>query len=205
MATSELVVADDGDVVFTLRGSLGESCSVRVSSLVLSYTSPVFKSMLGPNFSEGQDSRSFQQPKTIDLPDDDPTAMVRLCRMLHFNQSADGEKPLQEETTPVILQVAILADKYDCMRTALPSLRLALLELSVKPTPHVGYSIHSPADLAAVAYLLRLEDLCRLFTRRMVLDMDDSFIPLLREAAGQVLPASLLRKSPYPPNQLHTN
>jgi hypothetical protein len=106
-------IAPDGDVIFILV----DGVIVRVSSVVLSYASSIFATMLGDKFLEGQHERSALHPKRIDLPNDDPEAMVSLCKMIHFHtedsEILNGLPSLQLSVR--LLNVAILMDKYDCI------------------------------------------------------------------------------------------
>ena len=40
--------------------------------------------MLGHKFKEGESERSACYPKRLNLPDDDPEAMVSLCKIIHY-------------------------------------------------------------------------------------------------------------------------
>ena len=74
-ADEPTTIVADGDVCFILA----DESTVRVSS-----ASPIFATMLGDKFKEGQSERSACHPKRIDLSDDDPEAMACLCRIVHF-------------------------------------------------------------------------------------------------------------------------
>ncbi|KAK5726165.1 hypothetical protein LTR17_012980 [Elasticomyces elasticus] len=71
-----ITLAEDGDVILILRGR-----HFRVSSGVLSLASPEFKTMLGPNFLEGQAPRSAEHPKEITL--EDGFALELLLPLMH--------------------------------------------------------------------------------------------------------------------------
>jgi len=75
-------IADRGDVILLV--GVPPRAKIRVFSLILTAASPIFAAMLGPHFREGQGERSAESPKGIALPDDDPTAMTAMCRLLHF-------------------------------------------------------------------------------------------------------------------------
>jgi hypothetical protein len=86
--TSEMVnidIAAEGDVIFVLQQT-----RLRVSSVILASASPVFKTMFGPNFAEGQGQRSAADPREVTLHDDDLCAMTRLCRLLHHQPDQEA-------------------------------------------------------------------------------------------------------------------
>lgn len=60
-APRHVLIAPDGVITFTLTAG-GQDTIIRVSSVVLSYASPVFRSLLGPKFAEGQTERSAARP-----------------------------------------------------------------------------------------------------------------------------------------------
>ncbi|KAL8824013.1 MAG: hypothetical protein Q9191_005363 [Dirinaria sp. TL-2023a] len=97
-----------GDVVLTIGPEEDQRC-IKVSSTVLSLASPVFKVIISPPFLEGQ-AYSSENPRKIDLPEDDANAMTWLCHGLHcVNLSTDDNVPIE-----LLEQLALLVDKYDC-------------------------------------------------------------------------------------------
>jgi hypothetical protein len=100
-------IAVDGDVVFLVGP---EKKRLRVYSLVLGNASKYFKAMFGPNFMEGQNLG----PNTlteIELPEDNPEAMGIIFNVIHSRNSAVRENLDSNQ----IFQVAVAADKYDCV------------------------------------------------------------------------------------------
>ncbi|KAM0419074.1 hypothetical protein ACHAPT_012013 [Fusarium lateritium] len=92
-----------------------ENREILVSSKILSTTSPVFQAMLDGRFLEGvQLSHSKispnQEPFRLSLPDDDYTAMLLLCKVLHFKFKGIPEQP----RTSLLLALAGVCDKYHC-------------------------------------------------------------------------------------------
>lgn len=88
-----------------------DEVAIRVCSKVLSRASPVFATMLGPHFAEGQalkNSTAHGFP-SIPLPEDDAEAMILLCRAIHFKLSVNEEIVSFE----VCLKLASHCDKYD--------------------------------------------------------------------------------------------
>ena len=110
----------DGDLVLKV-GSGDEVTLIRVQSKVLRLASPVFAAMLSPRFAEGQaleDSKAIvDSTTTIDLPDDDPTAMSFLCRTLHFKEDAAQRKLY---SPGFLMELAMICDKYNMLRALSP-------------------------------------------------------------------------------------
>ena len=105
-----------GDLVLKV-GSGDEVTLIRVHSRVLSLASPVFAAMLSPRFAEGQvleNSKAMVDSTTIiNLPDDDPTAMILLCKTLHFREDA---AQCSFYLTDILMDMAMICDKYDMSR-----------------------------------------------------------------------------------------
>lgn len=80
---------------------------IRASSTLMMRMSPVFKSMLGPHFQEGQQLHATPTAG-IHLPDDNPTAIMVLFNILHLAEIPD------QVSTRALVDVAKLADKYLC-------------------------------------------------------------------------------------------
>ncbi|CAM1507537.1 Fc.00g071780.m01.CDS01 [Cosmosporella sp. VM-42] len=92
MVTVDL--APKGDLVF-LVGEGEDEIRVRVNSDILINTSSVF-ALLNAN----------GQPTKVKLPEDDPKALLSICRVLHGRKDA-------VVTSATLPQVTYLADKYD--------------------------------------------------------------------------------------------
>jgi hypothetical protein len=95
-----------------------EDREILVSSKILSNASPVFQAMLDGRFLEGvqlSDSKASpgQEPYRLLLPDDDFTAMLLLCRILHFKFKGIPEQPRSN----LLLALAGVCDKYQCIQT----------------------------------------------------------------------------------------
>lgn len=92
-----------------------EDREILVSSKILSNASPVFQAMLDGRFLEGvqlSNSKASpdQEPFRLFLPDDDWTAMLLLCRVLHFNFNGIPDQPRSN----LLLALAGVCDKYQC-------------------------------------------------------------------------------------------
>ena len=101
-------ITADGDIVLQFRNST----ELLVSSHILRSGSPVFKSMVGPSFSEGQtlNNSSASQPKIIPLPEDEPEGMKLPCYILHRR---NGLVPISVDDHH-FLSFAKAIGKYGC-------------------------------------------------------------------------------------------
>ncbi|CAK1360543.1 unnamed protein product [Cercospora beticola] len=103
-------VAPDGNVALICggQGKGDRQLKIIVSSAVLSLGSTVFKAMLNSKLKEGTTLAKTSSVE-IPLPEDDSAALLTLCKLLHLH---DIEH--EEQTADHTLQLALLADKYDC-------------------------------------------------------------------------------------------
>ena len=106
-AIYKLTIDPEGDVHLSLRDR-----GLLVSSKVLSLASPFFKKLFGPHFAEGNCVEA-KNPGHVDLHEDDSEAMTSLCYLLHFQMDKVPDNP----TSDCLDSIAILADKYDCVRS----------------------------------------------------------------------------------------
>ncbi|RSM06191.1 hypothetical protein CEP52_005869 [Fusarium oligoseptatum] len=95
-----------------------EDRELLVSSKILSNASPVFQAMLDGRFLEGvqlSNSKASpdREPYRLLLPDDDYTAMLLLCRVLHFKFKGIPDQPRSN----LLLALAGVCDKYQCTQT----------------------------------------------------------------------------------------
>lgn len=185
-------IAAEGDVIFVLQQT-----RLRVSSVILSSASPVFKAMFGPNFAEGQGNRSAGEPREVSLFDDDVSAMTRLCRILH-HQDETKDTPLTsigpvDSCVDGLFALTVVSDKYGCTDSVKVVVKYLLLELaSTSVSPLV--SPMSLVVLSAVAY--KIND-CRhfaLFSRRLVLDISFNYSSLAGQHELEALPNMFLCK-----------
>lgn len=187
LESSDTTIVDDGDIILVLP----KQHRIRVSSIFLSYASPVFKTLFGPHFAEGQAARSPQHPKEIPLPDDDGAAVKHLCHLLH-GQSEDSNGNPDKEFAERLWKLAVVADKYDCVGTL--SLHTeAMLSRFLNRTATGALDIGAMAHLAAAASLLIQPRLFYVFTKRLVLDYHEPFLMLLSGPCSGTLSAEFLR------------
>ena len=102
------IIDDDGDVLVQSGPK-----SFLVSSKVLMLASPVFKAMFSRGFLEGSTSRSPQHPLELPLPSDAPDALEIIFHVQHFTSG----RVFPQLKLDLHLEVAQLADKYDCVHS----------------------------------------------------------------------------------------
>ncbi|KAK5718671.1 hypothetical protein LTR15_008404 [Elasticomyces elasticus] len=119
-ATDTMEIAPDGDVTLLCGEQVGnkEIIGLRVSSHILSYGSPVFKSLLAPKFREGTTLATTSSVE-IPLPEDPPDHMTLLFNILHMRHDQD---PHTVNSPTTLAAFANLCDKYDCALAVKPTL-----------------------------------------------------------------------------------
>ena len=171
-----------GDVVLKL-GSGDEATLIRVHSKILSLASPVFAAMLSPRFAEGMalegNKGTVDSTTTIDLPDDDPEAMGRICRILHFKEVA-AQQPRYLRSN--LMRLAQICEKYDMSRAL--SLWSNVWIHEGETIPPLRECAGDRFDRAWVSYALRHDKSFREITRDIVrystlveLDIEHSLLP----------------------------
>ena len=79
LVVKDMNVAEDGDVILVVSE---QGTRIQVHLLFLRFASRVFTIMLGPYYAEGEDLNG-SRAKEINLPADDPQAVMLLCSILH--------------------------------------------------------------------------------------------------------------------------
>lgn len=183
----------DGDVLLDL-----EHGRIAVRADVLTRASPVFKAMLGPNFSEGQASRAAANPKIITLEDDDIESMTTLCILLHKDLSTvhlNASDELAETADPFhVFNIALLADKYALVDYLKDDIAPALLAPSIQKHKEITPNLSQDLHLVVAAYLLQQAELFSLFARRLAHDYGDLSMLLDFTDLFDYIPASCIRK-----------
>lgn len=101
--------------------------SFTVCSRSLARASPVFNTMLFGSFKESR-GREVSTPNwSVDLPDDDAEAMELLLNIIHANFSMIPDKFPSLQGTERLYQIAVLADKYDCIDLLRPWVKTWIL------------------------------------------------------------------------------
>jgi hypothetical protein len=200
MSTIEIATTD-GDVLLVL-----EETRLRVSSVILSSASLVFKTMLGPNFLEVQGNRSAHDPKEIPLLDDDVIVMTRLCRLLHHQRELPNSSPpgvpFSDISTALIIDaralfdLAVLADKYGCAESIQMAVGYLFFELGSRLKAS-DVSTIVQLNLITAAYIFEDRRHFALFTRRLVMDHFRAYSRTCsHHPALAILPTSFLCECP---------
>lgn len=90
-----------------VAGVAGCQVRLRVSKALLSFASTYFSALFRHNFKEGGIA---VQGGDIVLEEDEPDALVNLCKILHMQYTAP--RPMSPTE---LLHLAIVADKYGCV------------------------------------------------------------------------------------------
>ncbi|KAK4541182.1 hypothetical protein LTR36_008256 [Oleoguttula mirabilis] len=168
--------------------ALPQQVYVRVSSVVLSYASAVFRTMFGPNFKEGAEPRTSAHPKEISLPDDDPSGMTHLCDLLH-GRKTNGDEQTEDGLAEQLWRLAVVADKYDCVAAVSLQTEAMLSRFLLSTGTAKVHSLGATAYLAGAAYHLERNGFFYLFTKRLVLDYYEPFFVVSSQANHEALQA----------------
>ena len=183
----KFTIDPEGDVHLSLRDR-----ELLVSSKVLSLASPVFKKLFGPHFSEGSRVEA-KNPGHVDLHDDDPEAMTSLCYLLHYQMDNVADNP----SLDFLHNVAVIADKYDCVRSISKWAYFHLSEAARQSAP-------SSSNGRLLSLTNQLDDprTFREITKRMVysVNINTSFLSTsdlwsIPNALAETLPVGLLGKA----------
>ena len=179
----EWILDDEGDIMLVVGRS--EPCRIRVSSKILSLASNVFKAMFGPHYREGLSLRSAVNPTAepiiITLSEDDPTAMLSLCQLLHYQ--IDMVDPRPDVTT--LLALATICDKYNCAG-AIRYASHIWLNLLVD-SAGVGGLNH----ILIASYLFDCAVMFTKVTSKLLKEWTGPFKELVRDLEGTNIPASI--------------
>lgn len=168
-SASNIDIAENGNVVLIV-GS--EERRLRVSASSLANVSKVFRSMFGPNFSEGQDLSDIRSgPKEVHMPEDNADAIEVICSMMHFRSVT------QEIGPDLMLHIAIAADKFDC---GIVLQHASILWLD----PKKSMNLVELARLMAASYLLDNSKAFSQVTLAMAFGHGDSYLALEEQDIG---------------------
>lgn len=180
-ARRDVIVVEGGDIILALP----QDQFLQVSSVVLSYASPVFKALFGPRFKESSQVRSDVQPKEVALPEDDPVIMTDLCHLLH-SQKPSNHNERGVSSPQELYALAVAADKYDCVHTI--SLQTeAMLSRFLAFRGTVKLSFQQMAYLIAAAASLNHGRHYYLFTKRLILDYYELYSGLITDKTDEIL------------------
>ena len=144
----------------------------------------------GP-FSEGQ-KHNHEQLKEVSFEDDDLNALRILLKLLHL-QHDNMPKSL---TCKELLNLAIVVNKYDCVRVVKYSVK-HWLQLA----RNASNEFEATCDLTTAAFILGQSDDFRQLTKQLVLTYTGAFTSLY-DVEESILPAKTFRKSRLPRNHL---
>lgn len=149
-----------GDIVLVAKDEFLPTAKFKVSSCILAMSSKVFEALFSKNFAEGQSMCSRSPGELLEIQTTDPPlAMKHLLRLLHHADPLEpGERII---TTSAVLDLAIIADKYDCIE----ALRLPVDALLSK---YLGNEDFTLDHLVTAAYMLDQPHHFRHFTRELV-------------------------------------
>ncbi|KPM44567.1 hypothetical protein AK830_g2019 [Neonectria ditissima] len=168
-------IASDGDVVLVVGL---EKTRLRVYSQCLRSASKVFRVMLGPNWSQGQEMSS-QSPREIALEEDDADAMRLICSIIHHL----NDDVMEVISAKEILQVAIEVDKYDLNVTFQYARRQLLKPRGDESVLDMGYLMAAAFLFCDMdAFVARNLDLVFRFREPYLVLLDD-------ETISQIVPS----------------
>ncbi|KAL5344886.1 hypothetical protein ACLOAV_010283 [Pseudogymnoascus australis] len=160
-------ITTDGDTILVIGPDEARLC---VQSCLLQAASKVFKAMFGPHYKEGQHSGLNGSKKEIPLPEDDVGAMTIICAVIHYrNDILPGELSSSE-----VLQISIIADKYDC--------KVALKHAAHHWLDHRNVvSLKEQMELMTAAYLLDHAQAFSDITYAMIMEHTASYLPFAQD------------------------
>jgi hypothetical protein len=157
-------IAKRGDVLLQPSKDGKPVGTLLVSSQVLSLASPVFEAMFNGNFAEGQDL-SATSPRKVPLPEDDPEALILLCKVTHL-QIDDVPDQVSFDK---LADFAIVCDKYRCTTAVRPWSKVQIAQLLPKPNAPLF------AKLIFITYVLDLPAEFEQVSLRMIRDRGSNF------------------------------
>ncbi|KAK1063662.1 hypothetical protein LTR74_009274 [Friedmanniomyces endolithicus] len=110
-------IAPHGDVLLVCGEQVdgAKITCLRVDSHIMSFGSPVFKTLLASGFKEGSTLATSTMVE-IPLPEDIPEHMAMLCNIFHMRSDCVSQLNLSS-----LQGLAQLCDKYDCAPAAKPT------------------------------------------------------------------------------------
>ncbi|EHK96442.1 hypothetical protein M7I_7836 [Glarea lozoyensis 74030] len=161
--SSVINIAADGDVILVVGP---EKMKLRVFSLFLKTASKPFSAMFGPDWKEGHDMLGRDGPVELLLPEDNASALKFICAIIHHR---NNQVP-QTLAAGDVLEVAVTADKYDCV----DALKFASGNWLLPGK-------NEPGDLmllTAAAYLFQNAKAFKEITRQLILNHDGPYLAL---------------------------
>lgn len=177
--------------------------SLPVNSVILSDASPVMKETFAQR-QEGYTARNADDLQKIEFPDDDPRTMIRLCRLLHY-QNDVPEAPIDQERVftgaKELLDLLALSHKYQCTESICSVGYDILSGLCNIPTSK-DTPMELMLNLLGSAYLLNDPRLFARLSRCLVLDFTTQYSLHIHHLAFACIPHIILCKG-LPVHQSH--
>ncbi len=161
-----------GDILLVVGKNHESDAPLLVSSNFLSFSSPVFATMLSERFKEGQDlaaSRSNSSPYRLELPEDEYDGMRMLCNLLHLRHDAISP---QDRTIENFFQLAKASDKYDCCKA------LGLVVPTLLMPSGMKKSVRELRHLLPLSYMFDHAMLFALISKNLILKDGSGFISI---------------------------
>ncbi|SMY21394.1 unnamed protein product [Zymoseptoria tritici ST99CH_1A5] len=187
----DTVIIEEGDTLLVCADA-EELGKLRVSSIILKHTSPVFKAMLGPHFAEGQVPRSALHPQELHCPEDDWHAMKCLMQLLHHSKSWLQDDLCNSGTLERLIGLGVVADKYACIEAIFLQVDTVFAHFRnshIAAGPHPDVSSDSAGlrdcfDLATAAVHFGKHSYFYFFTKRLVMDFVGPYSSVLTTRPG---------------------
>lgn len=181
--TPTRVVYELGDVILVADDGIHPALKMKVSTVVLSVASKVFKTLFSGSFEEAKAIRNSPHAAVEIRISDHPSDALLLCQLLHYQGNVEW---LSHER---FLGLAVIIDKYDCveaLRHVVHGKFAALTLRSVNQREHLYY--------AAAAWILDQPKQFRQVTKEMVMYYHSG--PTKgNDSSLDVLPPEMLGKS----------
>lgn len=108
----------DADLHLIVGRDLMEAKTTKISvcSKTVARISPVLRIMLRGNFHESKSNQAGDEDWVVELPEDDPSAMLVLMSIAHSDFQRVPSSPHVKE----VYGILVVAEKYDMLRTLQP-------------------------------------------------------------------------------------
>jgi len=163
---------DLGGDVSLIFGVKGCQVRIKVQKALLFMVSTYFRALFSPGFSEGNTAGA-----DIELDEDEPDAIVNLMKILHMQYT--WPIPM---TALELVSLAVVADKYDCVK----AIQLSLGNLF--PSIPESFTAKDMVKLAAAAYLFDNPHFFRACTFKLLISYPDSVKDFARLETAQHIP-----------------
>ena len=157
------VVCDTGDVVLVADDGTHPALKIKVSTVILSVASKVFKTLFRSGFAEAQAIRNSPHALVEIHIGDPPCDALLLCQILHYQGN------LENLNHQEFLSLAVIINKYDCIEALrhVAYARFSALQLC-------NYDLEEHLYYAAAAWILDQPKFFRQLTKDLVIYYEDS-------------------------------